>query len=180
MGKDKKNKKSKVKKAGGAVAKKKAKHIQLFVAFGVVAGIVMLPSTILILIGMLPTLVVPLMPRSRRSKLITVGSLNVAGCSPFLLELWMKENTIEKSLSILAQPKSIVVIYSMAALGYIVYWALGGITSTFIYQLGLSRREAIEKRQAELVERWGDEVTGSVALDSEGFAIVQPSLDDDE
>ncbi len=146
---------------------------QLFLIFGLVTAAVFLPSTVLLAIGMMPTLAAALVDRSRRkTKAVTVGAMNLAGCTPFLLELWYKGHSFEESAQIISQPTAIIVMYAAAAVGYLIDWALGGIVASVLYQRGNSRKKSIVQRQKDLVERWGREVTGELPLDEQGFPMV--------
>ena len=97
--------------------------------------------------------------------------MNLAGCMPFLLELWTTDRTLDRAFSIILNPMAIIVIYSAAVVGYLIDWALSIMVASFLYDRGVSRKAAIEKRQQELIERWGREVTGSLPLDEQGFPI---------
>lgn len=142
---------------------------------GVITALVFLPSTFLILIGMVPTPFAFLVDRSKRkNKVLAVGALNLSGCSPFLFELWTTDHSFEKSFEIVTDPYAIIVMWSAALVGYMVNWAMTGIVSATMVQRGQSRQKAIKKRQQELIERWGREVTGEIPLDPEGFPVEQP------
>lgn len=139
---------------------------------GLAVAVVALPSTVILLVGLLPTMVAVLIDRSKkRTKSLTVGAMNVAGCVPFLIDLWTTANTLENALSVISDPRTIVVIYSAAAIGYLIDWALSGIVATLMVQRAESRRAEIKKRHADLIERWGREVTGEIPLDPYGFPI---------
>lgn len=143
---------------------------QILSVFAVITAAVFLPSTLLLMIGMIPTPFAVLVDRTRgKSKVITVGAMNLAGCSPFLFELWINEHSFRKSMDIISDPFAIVVMWSAAAVGYILNWAMTGIVSASLFQRGLSRQKYIQKKQKELVERWGPEVTGDMPLDAQGF-----------
>ena len=154
--------KSKGKKSGGNV---------LLKIMGMVMAVVFLPSTVLLGIGMLPTIIAAMMDSSRgRAKAITVGAMNLAGCSPFLFELWGKGHVFKQSFEILSDPFTIVVMYGGATIGYMIEWALVGVVANIMVQKGLMRQQAIRKRQEDLVERWGKEVTATIPMDQYGFA----------
>lgn len=130
-------------------------------------------SSILLFVGMLPTIVAALVERSRKkTRALTVGAMNLAGCMPYLLELWRGGHSIEKALAIVTDPKTITVMYIAALIGYSIDWAISKIVSGYLYQKGLAREKAISDRQANLVERWGEEVTGMIPLDESGFPII--------
>ena len=145
---------------------------QLFLMSGLLMAIVFLPTTVLLGIGMMPTIAAVFVDRSKRkTKAITVGAMNLAGSMPFVLELWTEGHNFDKAFSIVTDAKAIVVMYAAAAVGYLIDWAMTGIIAGFLLQRGKSRLKAIDKRQAELVDRWGEEVTGEVAVDQYGFAL---------
>lgn len=164
----KKNKKSKV-----------SWQTQILLIMCVIAALVFLPSTFLLLVGMIPTPFAIFVDRSRgKNKVMAVGALNLAGCSPFLFELWATEHSFEKSFEIASDPFAIIVMWSAAAVGYLVNWAMTGLVAATMYQRGKSRQKFIKKRQQDLIERWGREVSGEIPLDPEGFPLEQGAKPD--
>lgn len=164
-----------------AKAKKKTKHkkgkkqslkVHVFLAFLLMLSIMFLPFAVILFVGLIPMFVAFFVDRSKKKiKAITVGAMNIAGCTPFLMELWKSEGTMEAAVSIIFNPMAIIVIYSAAGVGYIIDWAMTLIVASILYQRGTSRVSAIEKRQAELVERWGQNVDGNTPLDDFGFPL---------
>ena len=153
-------------------APKKTLKKQIFLILGLLMAVVFLPTTVLLSIAMMPTFAAAVVDKGKRkTKAITVGAMNLAGSMPFLLELWMQGHNFEKAFMIVTDAKAIVVMYAAAAVGYLIDWAMTGVIAGFLLQRGRARVSAIEKRQKELVERWGKEVTGEVAVDQYGFAI---------
>lgn len=137
-----------------------------------VLAIMFVPSAIMLGIGMIPTVIAATIDRSRSwAKALTVGSMNLAGCTLFLIKLWTEGNKIETSISIISQPQTIVVIYGAAAAGYMIDWALTGLIAGVMVKQGQGRQKEIARQQAELVRRWGPEVTGEIPLDPYGFPI---------
>lgn len=176
--KKKTNKKMKARKGGKKpVRRKKKKSVgQVFGGLGLVMAIIFMASTIVLLVGMLPTVVAIFVDRTRqKNKAVTVGAMNLAGCTPFLLELWSQGHNVGKSIDIITDPMAIVVMYAAAAVGYIIDWAMTGLVAGILYDRGQKRAVAIKKKQEELVERWGKEVTGTIPLDEYGFALDAPN-----
>ena len=137
-----------------------------------IMSIVFLPTTILLFFGMMPTVVAAVIGRGREgSRALTVGAMNFAGSFPFLLDIWTGENTIEQSGTMLFDPRTIVVMYCAAAVGYLVDWAVSGMVGNVMVQQAKSRITRIEELQADMEQRWGSEVTGDVPLDSQGFPV---------
>ena len=155
------------KKAGGG---KKIGAVSLVVFFGLMVAVLVLPTTIVLAAGMLPTIVAALVHRAgKRTKILTVGAMNFAGCVPYLLPLWASDHSVSHALIILMDPRSLIVMYCAAGIGYLINWAMAGIVSTVMIQSAAGRLKDVKKKQAELVERWGPEVTGDLPLDAQGF-----------
>lgn len=154
-------------------SKKKGKSwsSQILLVFALLTMVIFMPTTILLLFGMLPTVVAAVVDRKGGTRAITVGSMNLAGCIPFLLDLWTSGHTAANAVSLITNPSTIVVMYAAAAIGYMIDWALSGIIATIMIQRTTARLEAIRKRQDELIERWGPEVTGDIPVDPDGFPL---------
>lgn len=174
-----------VRKPVKAVKKQKTKgpaeakqlKAKIFSAVGVLMGVVFLPTTVLLFVAMMPTFVAAVVDRAKRkTKAITVGAMNLAGATPFVLELWMQEHSFAKAFDIVTDAKAIIVIYSAAVIGYLIDWAMTSVVAGFLLQRGKSRSKAIKKRQKDLIERWGREVSGEVAMDQYGFALKDKEL----
>lgn len=171
-----KNKKFKPKKASQKKrksSKKAAKpKLQLFLIMLILLSAVFLSTAVMFFIGLLPMFVAFFVDRSpKKTKAITVGAMNFAGCTPFVIELWTSDRSLEKAFSIIFDPMAIIVIYSAAGVGYLLDWAVSVVVANFLYQKGQSRQKAIKKRQEELEKRWGKEVTGAAEVDEDGFPV---------
>lgn len=156
--------------------KQKAKvgyGLQVLLLFVLLVAILFMPTTILLLFGMLPTVVAAVVDRGGGTRALTVGAMNLAGCVPFLLELWTMGHSSENSMALITDPRTIIVMYSAAAIGYMIDWALSGIVATLMIHRATARLEKIRDRQDYLVERWGREVTGELPLDPEGFPLEE-------
>ena len=146
--------------------------LQVMVLFGLVTALVFIPTTAMLCIAMLPTLAAGLSDRIRgETRALTIGAMNLAGATPFLLNLWSTGHDLDNALSIIMEPRTIIVIYSAAGVGWIIDWAVAGVVATIMQQGGTKRLSDIKERQAALVERWGPEVTGDLPLDPHGFPL---------
>lgn len=162
--------KKKKKKGKGGKGKNQGNwQLRLVLIMLLVTGIVFLPTTVLLVIGMLPTPVAFLVGTANKSKFISVGAMNFAACSPFVVELWSMDHTFDATFSIVTNPVSVIVMYGGAAIGYLINWSLTGIVSVFLVEQAKGRMKAIQKQQEELIQRWGPEVRGDRPLDKEGF-----------
>lgn len=137
-----------------------------------IAGVMFLPTTILLTFGMLPTLVVLAIDRTiGKNRTLCVACMNFAGCFPFLLKFWTTfgEQTTENAFAVAGNAQSIMTIYLLAAGGYAIDLAVTGITASFIIQRAESRMKSIKKQQKEMAKQWGEKVTGRYKLDEHGF-----------
>ena len=147
--------------------------MQLMFIIGLLAAILFIPTTIVLVIGMLPTLVAVLVDRGGGTRAVTVGAMNLCGCTPFLMDLWTTSHDTAFAVGLVTDPRTIIVMYAAAGIGYMVDWALSGIIATIMIQRATSRLNAIRVRQDEMIVRWGREVTGEIVLDSEGFPVEE-------
>lgn len=145
---------------------------RVLITFAMAAAALFLPTTMMLVVGMLPTLVMVIFDRTpEKARVITVGSMNLAGCMPFIMEMWQRDQSINMALTYLTEPRTIVVMYAAAGIGYMIEWAVTGLVASMAVKKAKARIEAIEKRQAELERRWGEEVTGRLKLDDDGFPV---------
>ncbi|MBN8521926.1 MAG: hypothetical protein J0L77_08550 [Alphaproteobacteria bacterium] len=150
----------------------------LFITVGTLLGVVFLPTTIILAVGMLPTGAALLIDKTRgKVRTLTIGSMNLAGCVPFILELWMRGHTFDNAMGYLMEPRTIVVMYFAAAIGYMIDWAMTGIVIGIMSEKGKARVKQIEKEKQALITRWGEEVTNTLPLDEDGFPIVSVETD---
>ncbi len=156
----------------GAKYKKLSWKAQIFGILGVITAVVFMPTTIMLCFAMLPTVVAALVDKTKKgTKALTVGAMNLAGTTPFLIDLWAQGHRSDIALTIITDPRTIIVIYCAAGIGYLIDWAMTGIVATFMAQRGKSRIQEIEERQKALEKRWGREVSGDIPLDQYGFPI---------
>lgn len=158
------------------MAKKQKKNkggwgLQVMLIFALISAILFMPTTILLVFGMLPTVAAAIVDRKGGARAISVGSMNLCGCVPFLLDLWTKSHTPAFAIELITDPRTVIVMYSAAGIGYMIDWALSGIVATIMIQRSTTRVKAIRKRQEEMIVRWGPEVTGELLMDAEGFPI---------
>ncbi len=154
-----KEKKKKSKASGGKMSMKG----RLFMIGFVLLGLAFLPTAMLLGVGMLPSIVALVMgKRGNGARASTIVAMNAAGCIPFILKLWAVENTFDASMAIVTDTQSMMVIYVAAAFGYMIDWVVTGLVSSYLYQKGMARMNAIKKKQEFLISHWGDGIAGKV------------------
>lgn len=119
-----------------------------------------LPTTILLCGGLLPTLIAAIVDdRPVRTAWLTVGAMNFAGLVPAVFDLWHVGHEIPNALNILIQPKTIILAYSAASIGWLIYFHVPRMIMGFLVLRARNRLNDIEKRRQELMRKWGTEVT---------------------
>jgi len=151
--------------------RKKSQSKVLLIA-GMMTAIMIAPTTIMLAIGMLPTIVAYFInKRGSRVRALAIGAMNLAGCMPYVYELWLGGHDFSNSLHIVMNPQVVIVMYAAAGVGYVIDWAVSGFVSVILYERGQTRMKEIEKRRQALVERWDKKVTGRIPLDAHGFPV---------
>ncbi len=155
-----------------ARGKKKRKGSMLTLILLVIpAGLVVLPTSILFGVGMIPTIVAYITDRDpEKSAPITVGGLNFCGCMPFAIDLWKHNHTIIAAGKIFADPLSWLVMYGAAAIGWALYYGIPPAVANFEVMRAEKRVSALKQVKVGLVQEWGPEVAGEVFDESGGFA----------
>ena len=158
------------------MSKKKSFNFQkqFMLIVGLVCAVLFAPTSMILFFGMMPTIAANVMDKTRqKSRTMSVGIMNFAGVMPFLLELWLSPapNSIDHALGIMMQPKTVIIIYVIAAAGYAIESAITGMVATVMQQRATARLKQIDEQLAELIDRWGYYVDGSEKLDDFGFPI---------
>ncbi|MDF1794744.1 MAG: hypothetical protein P1U88_22740 [Thalassobaculaceae bacterium] len=134
------------------------------IMFVLIAGgaVMFLPSVMLLVIGMTPTMAAMLTDR-RREKYATlcVGCMNFTGVLPFMVELWTKDHSYDNAFGMIGDPFTWLVMFGAAAIGWAIYFVAPGIVGMFIAMRADQRVERLRRRQRDLVEEWGPGVAGS-------------------
>lgn len=143
---------------------------QILLIGSIITSVLFSAVSIILFIGMVPTIVCAIVDRTQgKIKTLTIGAMNLAGCVPFVVEVFLRGNNIETAINYIIQPRTIVVMYFAAAIGYLIDWAMTGIVSTIMVQKYKKRLKTIEQEKLVLTERWGLEVSGTIPLDEQGF-----------
>lgn len=122
---------------------------------------VLMPSCILLGLGMAPTIVAYVVDRTREKYLaITVGLLNLCGVLPGLVRLWSEGQTYDVALRVAGNPYTMFMAYGAAAIGWAVYLALPHFLAHYYATTTATRLRALQERQDALIEIWGEEIAG--------------------
>ncbi|PWC31298.1 hypothetical protein [Azospirillum sp. TSO35-2] len=150
--------------------KKKKGGTLTLVLLIVPAALIVLPTTILFGVGMIPTIVAYIIDRDPdKSAPITVGGLNFCGCMPFAIDLWKHQHTITAAAKVFADPLSWLVMYSAAAVGWGIYYGVPPLVAGLEVTRAEKRVEVLKQKKVALVQEWGPDVAGDTFDQSGGF-----------
>ena len=176
MAKKKKQKKKKIKKENSLDF-----QFWLFIFAALLMSVVFLASTLLLLVGMLPTLIAAIIVQKKyKNKVLTIGAMNFAGCFPYLMHIWNSNDRMTSMLESLSDPLTVVVMYTAAAVGYILNHAVTRLVRVFMLHNADKKLANIEKEKSKLEERWGRKVRGDQVLDIHGFPVIDKDDSDKE
>lgn len=131
-------------------------------------GIAFFPTILLLVIGMAPAIVAFIVDkRPRKVTARAIGYLNFAGCLPYALKLWTGHNTIAGVLSLVGEPSALMIMYSSAAVGWMLNFIMSPIMSAYLAVQHDSKSRSIGNRQEELIKEWGSEVKGQAAMQAQ-------------
>jgi hypothetical protein len=127
-----------------------------------ILGAVAMPTLVLLIVGMLPTLVAFFIIDRHPAKYTTrtIGYLNFAGCLPYALDIWRSGGVwnFDAVFNALSDPLSIMVMYAAAATGWVVYYATPPVVAAYLAVTSEIKVKNFKTRQQELIEDWGRNV----------------------
>jgi len=127
-----------------------------------VISVYFFPSTVLFCACMVPTFVAAIVDNhAQRTAWLTVGCMNFAGTVPAWFHLWEKGQRIDHAFDLMFQGGTLLVAYGAAAVGWILYHNITPFVAGIIVMRTEKRLKDIEKRQKELIAKWGQDVTGA-------------------
>jgi hypothetical protein len=116
-------------------------------------GLIFLPTTVLIAVGMIPTVVAYVVDRDPdKTAPMTVGGLNFAGVFAFTISLWQAGHSMTALTRILTD----------AGLGWTLYYGIPPAVAGWIILRAEARIAKRIEEQGELIALWGTEVNGIV------------------
>lgn len=159
------------------MAKRRAKKRSGLLTFMILlfpAALVMLATTVIMIVGMIPTMVAFIIDRDeKKPAAICVGGFNFCGCLPFAINLW-KDNhaalsmeSVKMAMRILSQPLSWLLMFGAAAVGWAFYFGIPPIIAGSEIAKAERQIEALKKRKVSLVQEWGPDVAGDGAEPAE-------------
>jgi hypothetical protein len=126
-----------------------------------VAGVVFFPTTVLFAGCLVPTFVAALVDaHPQKTSWITVGCMNFAGALPAWFSLWEMGHHLTDALQLLIMPRTLIMAYGGAGVGWIIYGNVTPFVARLVVLKNEMRVKDIDKRQKELIRKWGQDVAG--------------------
>ena len=124
-----------------------------------VASPFILPTIVLVLIGLLPTLAELFIDNDPdRSSTAAVGAMNFAGLTPFLLDLWLKGQTMDNAFHMLTSSSFWMFGLGAAGIGKLIVFAIPQAITLLTCARYESRLKTLRHNLETLRETWGPEV----------------------
>lgn len=152
------------KKKGG-----KAGFVLILILFGLSAPFFM-PTLTLLLVGLLPTFVALITDNDpQKSSTSAIGAMNFSGLTPFLIDLWVKGQTMENAFSILRNTSNWLIILGAAAIGQLIVFAVPQMMASLTLARAEGRLKLLKQNLELLKASWGPDVATTKPLDKLGL-----------
>lgn len=126
-----------------------------------------MPTFVMVAVGMVPTLVALLTDDDKEhSSAIAIGSLNFVGILPFVIDLWIKGQSIATTFAILTQGTTWLVILGAAAVGKLIIFVVPQVTASFTLINAEHRLKLLKENLNSLQAAWGPDVGTTKPLNS--------------
>jgi len=127
------------------------------------AMMISLPTVMLVLFEILPSIVAWIIdrPEQKYATFCVIG-FNFSGVFPYLMEIWFDIHSIDAAIEILTNVFDLFVIYGSATFGYMVYFALPPVITTFLSAMSDRRLEELRVTQKSIIEEWGGNVACAI------------------
>lgn len=129
-------------------------------------AVVLLPTTVVIAVGLVPAAVAFFVDSSRERLLgSTVLCMNAAGVLPAVLRLWKQGHNMDTAIQIITQPIILTVILVSSGVGWLLYIYTPQFVGKLVRKRAEMRIRALEKYQKELVDHWSPAVAAGILVD---------------
>lgn len=141
-------------------------------AIGMLFGsLVVMPTTIVFVIGMIPSLVSIYVDKDPKKRSVyAIGSLNLAPVIGYIIILWSEGHMMSNAMMMLTNPTTLMIIYFSAWIGWVIHYMVPPIVAEFVKKSAMKRLKAIKVDQAKLIKDWGDGVRGDYAAPSKAIS----------
>ena len=138
-------------RASGVVARGALPLITL-----IVAAFTVLPTTIVVTVSLIPSLVALVVDESRQRYLFrSVVGMNLAALWPFLERLWVHGNDVRTAMQIVSDVYTWAAIYGAAGLGWMMFLGLPSVVESAKKFVAARKIQKLTQAQETLIEEWG-------------------------
>jgi len=136
--------------------------------------VLMFPTFIVLVAGMLPTMVAAFVERNREKHLaFTVGLMNLCGTLPGVISVWEQGQNEQAAFNVLHDVFTWFAAYAAAAVGWGVYLSMTYVMSSYYTISGKAKIQTLRQAQRKLVDEWGDEVANGVEAGLEELTLEE-------
>ena len=121
--------------------------------------VISLPSMILILFGMVPTIFAWIIDKSEKKyAMFSVMGMNFSGLFPYLIDIWFKDHSTQAAINILSNLFDLLVIYGASIFGWILFMSLPPMIIIFLMAISDRRIALLKSNQNKITEEWGEDI----------------------
>lgn len=132
-------------------------------------ALLFLPTSAVIVAGMVPTFVARLVDTSPGRRLtVTVGAMNLVGCLYFVHAIWASGNDVSNIGATLGDTFGWLCALMGAGAGWVIFGAMPSIVMRIAAAQTALRLRRVGQQQEKLVEQWGETVRGAYGIRAEG------------
>ncbi|MBK1669864.1 hypothetical protein CKO28_17650 [Rhodovibrio sodomensis] len=140
------------------------------------AGAVLLPTTLVLVVFMMPTLAAWLVDRQPGRALATsVCLLNLAGSLPGVIQVWTAGHDVAAAQWVLSDPLTWLAAYGAAAVGWLLFAVLPPVLRAHHARSTARRIRVLQNKQETLEKDWGPEVAADVKAAAEADGPGAPA-----
>ena len=137
---------------------------KFLLVFGlIVLSFTALPTVIILLIGLMPTITAILTDSKNINKITVIGCFNMAGVFVCLVNL-LNQYSANQEITILGNVFNIIIMLGAAALGMIIYFELPGLFVMISKSSAHRRLHNIENKLEKITSEWGQEIMNDVII----------------
>lgn len=137
---------------------------KLLLIFGlVVLSFTALPTVIILLIGLMPTITTILTDSKNINKITIIGCFNMAGVFICLVNL-LNQYSAHQEITILGNVFNIIIVLGTAALGMVIYFELPSLFVVISKSSAQRRLHNIENKLEKITSEWGQEIMNDVVI----------------
>ena len=126
----------------------------------------MFPTVVLLGVGLIPTFVAFFVDKERdHASATAVSAMNCAGLAPFVIDLWIKGQTMGNVIQILSDSSTWLIILGASAVGQTIVSVVPHAMATVTFAHAELRIKTLKNNLDLLQKSWGPDVGSTKPLD---------------